>query len=96
MRNIVYVDDDLCPSVICRFLGSIKLAFNVLITCNPGTRKSVIDKIKEFKDIKNIQQRKDENQLLLEIDSNDAKYVQNNVINRIKDFEDIAEAALQS
>jgi len=72
------------------------LVFNVLITCNPGTRKSVIDKIKEFKDIKNIQQRKDENQLLLEIDSNDAKYVQNNVINRIKDFEDIAEATLQS
>jgi len=72
------------------------LVFNVLITCNPGTRKTVIDQIKEFKDIKNIQQRKDENQLLLEIDSNDAKYVQNNVINRIKDFEDIAEATLQS
>ena len=73
-----------------------KMVFNVLVTCNPGTRQSIIDKIKAFKDIKNIQQRKDENELLLEIDSNDVKYVQNNVINRIKDFEDITEAILQS
>ena len=72
------------------------MTFNVLVTCNSGTRKNVIERVKEFKDIKNIQQRKDENELLLEIDSNDAKYVSNNVVNRIKDFEDVADAVLQS
>ena len=72
------------------------MTFNVLITCNSGTRKNVIALVKEFKDIKNIQQRKNENELLLEIDSNDAKYVSNNVVNRIKDFEDVADAVMES
>lgn len=72
------------------------MTFNVIVTCNSGTRKNVIEKVKEFKDIKNIQQRKNENELLLEIDSNDAKYVSNNVVNRIKDFEDVADAFMES
>ncbi|MDX1595773.1 MAG: hypothetical protein R3327_02415 [Nitrosopumilaceae archaeon] len=72
------------------------MTFNVIVTCNSGTRKNVIEKVKEFKDIKNIQQRKNENELLLEIDSNDAKYVSNNVVNRIKDFEDVADATMES
>ena len=72
------------------------MTFNVIVTCNSGTRKNVIEKVKEFKDIKNIQQRKNENELLLEIDSNDAKYVSNNVVNRIKDFEEVADASMES
>lgn len=92
----MYFHGNLCFGVIGGGLGVKKMVFNVLVTCSPGTRQSVIEKIKEFKDIKNIQQRKDENELLLEIDSNDAKYVQNNVINRIKDFEDISNATLES
>ena len=72
------------------------MTFNILVICNPDTRKNVISRVKEFKDIKNIQQRKDENELLVEIDSNDAKYVTNNVVNRIKDYENVADVVLQS
>lgn len=72
------------------------MTFNVLITCNDGTRNSVVEKIKEFKDVKNIQQRKDENELLVEIDSNDASYVQNNVVNRMRDIDDLTDASMMT
>ena len=48
------------------------MVFNALITCVEGKREKVIERVKEFKDIKNIQQRKDKNQLQVEIHSNDA------------------------
>ncbi len=72
------------------------MTFNVLITCNDGTRNSVVEKIKEFKDVKNIQQRKDKNELLVEIDSNDASYVQNNVVNRMLDIDDLTDASMMT
>lgn len=72
------------------------MTFNVLITCNDGTRNSVVEKIKEFKDVKNIQQRKDKNELLVEIDSSDASYVQNNVVNRMLDIDDLTDASMMT
>ena len=72
------------------------MIFNVLITCNANTRDSVMEKIKEFKDVKNIQQRKDQNELLLEVESNDQSYVQNNVVKRMQDIQDVTNAALTS
>ena len=72
------------------------MLFNVLITCNANTRDSVIEKIKEFKDVKNIQQRKDQNELLLEVESNDESYVQNNVVKRMQDIQDVSNASLTS
>lgn len=72
------------------------MPFEVLITCNNETRSEIIGKIKKFKDVKNIQQRKNENELLIEIESNDEGYVKNNVIKRILDIEDVLDASMIS
>ena len=70
------------------------MVFNALITCIEGKRDQVIERLKEFKDIKNIQQRKDQNQLQVEIHSNDAAYVKNDIVNRINAMEDVTDASL--
>ena len=70
------------------------MVFNVLITCVEKKRDRVIERLKEFKDIKNIQQRKEQNQLQAEIHSNDAAYVKNDIVNRINAMEDVTDASL--
>ena len=72
------------------------MVFNVLISCKDGKRDNTIKRLKEFQDIKNIQQRKNHNEILAEITSNDASYVKNNIVSRINAIDDITDASMLS
>lgn len=70
------------------------MVFNVLISCKDGKRDNTIKRLKEFQDIKNIQQRKNQNELMAEVISNDATYVKNNIVSRINAMDDITDASM--
>lgn len=70
------------------------MAFDVLVTCNEGKRDYAIERLKEFQDIKNIQQRKDQNQILAQVQSEDRNYVITNVVQRIEAIDGISNASL--
>lgn len=70
------------------------MVFEVLVTCNDGKRDYAIDRLKEFQDIKNIQQRKEQNEILAIIESNDKHYVMTNIIQRIQDIDGINNVSL--
>ena len=70
------------------------MTFEVLVTCNEGKRDYAISRLKEFQDIKNIQQRKNQNELLADVDSDDKQYVQTNIVQRIQAIDGINEASI--
>ena len=70
------------------------MTYNVLVTCNDGKRNYAIERLKEFQDIKNIQQRKDQNQVLAQVQSEDKSYVMTNVVQRIRAIDGINDASL--
>ncbi|AFS81080.1 hypothetical protein NKOR_05985 [Candidatus Nitrosopumilus koreensis AR1] len=70
------------------------MTFDVLVTCDDGKRDYAIERLKEFQDVKNIQQRKDQNQVLAEVQSEDKNYVMTNVVKRIQAIDGINDASL--
>jgi len=70
------------------------MVFEVLVTCNEGKRDYAIDRLKEFQDIKNIQQRKEQNEILAVVESNDKHYVMTNIVKRIQDIDGISNVSL--
>ncbi|QUC64968.1 hypothetical protein NsoK4_01420 [Nitrosopumilus sp. K4] len=72
------------------------MVFDVLISCKEGKRNQAIERLKEFRDIKNIQERKNQNEVLAQVDSNDPSYVKTNVVDRIRAIEVISDASMQN
>lgn len=70
------------------------MVFNILVTCDDGKRGYAIERLKEFQDIKNIQERKNKNELLAEVQSDDKDYVTTNVVQRIQAIEGISDASI--
>lgn len=70
------------------------MTYDILVTCNDGKRDYAIERLKEFHDIKNIQQRKDQNQLLAQVQSEDKDYVMTSVVKRIHAIDGINNASL--
>lgn len=70
------------------------MTYEVLVTCNDGKRDYAIQRLKEFKDIKNIQQRKNENEVLVKVKSEDKNYVMTNIVHRIQDIDGINGASV--
>lgn len=70
------------------------MVYEVLIVCNDEKRDHVIERLKEFQDVKNIEQRKNKNEILAKIESEDEHYVENNVVQRIQDMDGIHEASI--
>jgi ppGpp synthetase/RelA/SpoT-type nucleotidyltranferase len=66
------------------------MTYEVLVTCNDGKRNYAIKRLKEFQDIKNIQQRKNPNEVLAKVESNDKNYVMTNIVQRIQDIDGIS------
>lgn len=65
------------------------MTYEVLVTCNDGKRDYAIKRLKEFQDIKNIQQRKNQNEVLVQVKSDDKNYVMTNIVQRIQDMDGI-------
>jgi nitrate reductase NapAB chaperone NapD len=70
------------------------MVFEVLVTCDDGKRDHIIQRLKEFHDIKNIQQRKNQNEISAKVESNDKQYVMTNIIHRIHDMDGISNVSL--
>ncbi|KFM20384.1 hypothetical protein AAA799P11_00131 [Marine Group I thaumarchaeote SCGC AAA799-P11] len=70
------------------------MVFNILVTCDDGKRDYAIERLKEFQDIKNIQERKNKNELFAEVQSDDKDYVTTNVVQRIQAIEGITDASI--
>lgn len=70
------------------------MGYEVLVTCNDGKRDYAIERLKEFHDIKNIQQRKNQNEVLAQITSDDKNYVLTNIVHRIQAIDGIKEASI--
>lgn len=70
------------------------MGFDIVVTCNDGKRDYIIERLKEFQDVKNIQQRKNQNQLLAQVESNDKNYVTTNIVQRIRDMDGINDTAI--
>lgn len=66
------------------------MAYEVLVTCNDGKRNYAIKRLKEFQDIKNIQERKNPNEVLAQVKSDDKNYVMTNIVQRIQDIDGIS------
>ncbi|MCV0411346.1 hypothetical protein [Nitrosopumilus sp.] len=66
------------------------MTYEVLVTCNDGKRNYAIKRLKEFHDIKNIQQRKNPNEVLAQVKSDDKNYVMTNIVQRIQDIDGIS------
>ena len=80
--------------VICHQNKYKPLVFEVLVTCNDGKRNYAIDRLKEFHDIKNIQQRKNQNEISAKVESNDKHYVMTNIVQRIQDMDGISDVSI--
>jgi translation elongation factor EF-1beta len=70
------------------------MTFTILVTCNDGKRDYAIERLKEFQDIKNIQEQKNQHELFAEVQSNDKDYVTTNVIQRIQSIEGISDVTI--
>jgi translation elongation factor EF-1beta len=70
------------------------MAFKILVTCNDGKRDYAIERLKEFQDIKNIQERKNQHELFAEVQSDDKDYVMTNVVQRIQAIEGISDVSI--
>lgn len=72
----------------------ICMAFNILVTSNDGKRDYAIERLKEFKDIENIQERKNTNELSAKVQSDDKDYVITNVVQRIQAIDGISDVSI--
>lgn len=70
------------------------MTYEVLVTCNDGKRDYAIKRLKEFQDIKNIQQRKNPNEVLAQVESDDKNYVMTNIVQRIQDIDGISDTSV--
>lgn len=71
------------------------MVYEVLIICKDGKRDYAIERLKEFQDVKNIEQRKNQNEILARIESEDENYVTTNVVQRIQAIDGINEASIR-
>jgi hypothetical protein len=56
--------------------------------------ETAIERLKEFQDIKNIQERKNQHELFAEVQSDDKDYVMTNAVQRIQAIEGISDLSI--
>ncbi|AFS82082.1 MAG: hypothetical protein K5777_05125 [Nitrosopumilus sp.] len=67
----------------------------ILVICNDGKRDYAIERLKEFQDIQTIEQRKNQNEILAKVESDDKNYVTTNVVQRIQAIDGIDQASIR-